>query len=204
MDSVLSSQAQRDKWNRIYQNKLKLSSSEPQSQQKAKPCTLLSEYRYLLPTSGLALDLACGSAGNAFLLTDQGLTTHAWDISDVIIEQIRAQNIALLNPNVLDVENSTLPKNTFAVIVVANYLHRPSCQAISHALVPGGLLFYQTFHRQKLTNTGPSDPNFLLKNNELLSLFSELDPLIHIQLGHQGDLTKGNRDQACLIAQKPI
>ncbi len=50
---------------------------------------VLSEFQHLLPTSGRALDLACGLGGNALLLAAHGLETHAWDISPVGVERLK-------------------------------------------------------------------------------------------------------------------
>ena len=60
------------KWDEIYS----LASASPVA------CTLLSEHKYLLPTEGKALDLACGLGGNALMLAASGLSVEAWDISD--------------------------------------------------------------------------------------------------------------------------
>lgn len=187
--------SQQDKWNRIYRNR----AHQPEPQ----PCTLLSQYQYLLPTKGNALDIACGTGGNAIFLANHGFTTNAWDISDVAVNQLNGRKIARLQASVVDVEEQPMAKNSFDVIVVSCFLHRPLCPAIIEALTPGGLLFYQTFHQQKVSSSGPSNPEFLLKNNELLELFNGLNPLIYQQLSNQGDLELGDRNLASLIAQKP-
>jgi hypothetical protein len=80
-------------------------------------------------------------------------------------------------------------------------LHRPICKHITAALKPNGLLFYQTFHENKLSTTGPSNPKFLLQNQELLKLFSDLKVLFYREDGRQGHVDKGLRDMAYLIAQ---
>ena len=204
--------SQQAKWNQIYRNK-ELEGSRllniPQ------PCSLLSQYHYLLPSHGTAIDIACGAGGNAIFLANHGLTTQAIDISDVAIEQLNRRDVPGLTAHCQDVEkhpaltfsnNSTNAKlnshDKFDVIVVSCYLYRDLCPAIIEALAPGGLLFYQTFHQQKQTSNGPSNPKFLLKNNELLDLFDALDTLIFHQLSDQGDLSQGNRNLSSLIAQK--
>jgi Tellurite resistance protein TehB. len=53
------------------------------------PASMLSTYARLLPTQGLALDLACGLGGNSFFLAKYGLQVDAWDISAVAINQIK-------------------------------------------------------------------------------------------------------------------
>ena len=39
----------------------------------------------------------------------------------------------------------------------------------------GGLLFFQTFSQNKLSDSGPGNPEYLLQPQELLSEFAELD-----------------------------
>ena len=41
------------------------------------PCQVLADNVHLLPTTGIALDLACGLGANALLLAQHGLTTYA-------------------------------------------------------------------------------------------------------------------------------
>ena len=210
----MTKQSQQDKWNQIYKNK---QSKEGQKPNLPQPCSLLTQYHYLLPSHGTAIDIACGAGGNAIFLANHGLDTQAIDISDVAIEQLNSRNIPRLTARCQDLEkqhslrfNTSTTNNKpdslgyFDVIVVSCYLYRDLCPIIIDALAPGGLLFYQTFHQQKQSLTGPSNPNFLLKNNELLDLFSPLDTLTFHQLSNQGDLSQGNRDLSSLIAQKPI
>ncbi len=209
----MTKRSQQEKWNHIYKNK-GLDGDTPSN--LPQPCSLLSQYHYLLPTHGSAIDIACGTGGNAIFLANRGLSTQAIDISDVAIEQLNDRNVPGLTANCQDVEkhpiltstaNSTnatpISQGKFDVIVVSCYLHRDLCHAMIEALAPGGLLFYQTFHQQKQSSNGPSNPKFLLKNNELLDLFDALDTLIFHQLSNQGDLSQGNRDLSSLIAQKP-
>ena len=56
-----------------------------------EPAKVLSDYAYLLPESGTALDLACGRGGNALFLARRGLETHAWDISRNAINELQRQ-----------------------------------------------------------------------------------------------------------------
>ena len=52
------------------------------------------------------------------------------------------------------------PPSSFDVIVVSHFLDRRLAPAIAWALRPGGLLFYQTFAREAVTDQGPSNPEF--------------------------------------------
>jgi SAM-dependent methyltransferase len=166
---------------------------------------VLRENSHLLPVSGTALDLACGLGANALLLAQHGLDTHAWDISPVALEKLKqtGQQQGLdIHTEHRDIEQNPPTPNSFDVIVVSHFLYRPICQDLIAALKPGGLLFYQTYHQQKLGSSGPSSEKFLLKPQELLRLFSNLDIVFYREDGRCGNLEEGLRDLSYLVGQK--
>lgn len=154
----------RQKWDQRYRE----SGTEPRA------ATVLTDNLHLLPTSGTALDLACGLGGNALLLAEHGLTVEAWDISPVAIEKLNklAKGLAI-KTKVVDVTPTALPENQFDVIVVSYFIDRRLTLAIIAALRPGGLLFYQTFNQHQC-GRGPGNPAYRLQENELLTLFAPL------------------------------
>lgn len=169
------------------------------------PCLVLSENAHLLPEAGNALDLACGLGANALFLQQRGLETSAWDISDVAISELQKhadQSGCALQAEVRDVVQSPPAKQSFEVIVVSRFLDRKIIPALIDALKPGGLIFYQTFVLDKQASIGPSNPDYLLKTNELLQLFSSLTVRVYREEGLEGDLEKGLRNEAMLVAQK--
>jgi SAM-dependent methyltransferase len=172
----------------------------------AHACTLLQHYRHLLPQQGVALDLACGRGGNALLLARQGLHTLAWDHSANalnLLQQQALQEGLCIDSQQRDVVLFPPEPGSIDVLVVSRFLHRPLCPALSAALRPGGLLFYQTFCRERPTQTtGPHNPDYLLEAGELLRLFAELHPRIYREEGMLGDLNEGMRGEAWLVAQK--
>jgi len=172
-----------------------------------EPSYSLREFSYLLPETGVALDIACGLGADALFLSQRGLDVHAWDSSQVAIEklhQFAAQKNLNINAQCRDVSAVPPPAASFDVIHVSHFLERELCPAIAAALKPGGLLFYQTFSVEKVdTNHGPSNPDFLLQKNELLRLFSTLQIVVYHELGTLGATDTGLRNRALLIAQKP-
>jgi hypothetical protein len=52
--------------------------------------------------------------------------------------------------------------------VVANYLYRPILEDIVSAVAEGGILIYETFAKGNERFEGPSRPDFLLNQGELL------------------------------------
>ena len=170
------------------------------------PSRLLHDYAHLLPSEGRALDLACGRGGNALLLAGRGLETHAWDSSAVAIAQLdglAARQGLVVQPHCRDLIHHPPEPNNFDVIVVSRFLHRPLCPALAAALRPGGLLFYQSFLRQRRdTQQGPRRGEFLLEEGELLTLFATLQLRLYREEGLGGDLSRGERNEAWLIAQR--
>jgi hypothetical protein len=56
------------------------------------------------------------------------------------------------------------------LIVVTNYLYRPIMKNIVDALSPQGILIYETFMSGNERYGRPSNPDFLLRPNELIDL----------------------------------
>ena len=187
-------QSQQAKWDNRYRG-----------QTPGAPLSLLSDMAYLLPTTGHALDLACGTGANALLLAGRGLQTQAWDISAVAVETLTGHAGDLpLDAQQRDVVAEPPAPATFDVICVAHFLDRELCPAIAAALRPGGLLFYQTFTRDRVDDTGPSSSRYRLESNELLRLFAGLTVRYFREDGVVGDTTLGLRNVACLIAQRSV
>lgn len=192
------------KWNKIHLNQDLGKCAAPM--QEAAASTVLQENRHLLPDTGCALDLACGLGGNALLLARQGLQTSAWDISRAAIDtlQIQAGQSGLhVRTQVRDVEQRPPEPESFDVIVASHFLHRPTVPDLIAALRPGGLLMYQTFTRHKALPGGPNNPDYLLEQGELLSLFAALRPRVYREEASLGDVGQGLRNQALLVASKP-
>jgi tellurite methyltransferase len=177
-----------------------------QSERLPAPAMVLANNLHLLPAVGKALDLACGLGANALLLAEQGLETTAWDLSPVAIERLqeRAKACGLhVETDIRDVQLHPPVPDAFDVVVVSHFLDRNLMPAIAAALRPGGVLFYQTFSREAVTDCGPSNLAFRLETNELLRLGAKLIIRFYREEGRLGDITRGTRDVAMLIAQRP-
>ncbi|MXY14122.1 MAG: methyltransferase domain-containing protein [Proteobacteria bacterium] len=189
-------QAARDKWDRKH-------AESPQA--PPVPARVLTEHARLLPKSGIALDLACGQGGNALFLARRGLVVHAWDISGIAIDELQrlamAENLEI-QTSIRDVSEHPPGPGSFDVICVSFYLERTIIRQIIEALKPQGLLFYQTFIHEKVTDEGPGNPSYRLGPNELLELFAPLHVLAYREEGRTGDLQQGLRDTAWLVGQK--
>ncbi len=164
---------------------------------------VLTRNQALLPRHGRALDIATGLGGNALFLAKAGLQVDAWDISPVAIERLNAaaaQQGLVISTQVRDVIAIPPEDNSYDVIVVSRFLSRELCPAISAALRPGGLLFYQTYMQDRKGDAGPTNPRFLLKKGELPHLFSELEVIFY----EEGDeaMFVGRKYLACCRTKK--
>jgi len=170
-----------------------------------KPATMLLQNQHLLPETGDALDIACGLGSSTLFLAEHGLNTTAWDSSSVALEKVQdfaKQKAVTVSVKQVDLETPLNVEQQFDVITVCHYLYRPLCSFIIDSLKPGGLLFYQTFTQQKTTEEGPSNPAFLLEENELLKLFSQLSPVAYREERDCGNIDQGLRNMAYLVARK--
>lgn len=171
-----------------------------------EPALVLVEHEHLVPAGGgIALDLACGLGASALWLAARGFRVSAWDLSPMAIERLSAEALArrlAVDAAVRDVIAHPPAPDSFDLILVAHFLERSLAPAIASALRPGGVLFYQTFSREAVSDRGPSDPLYRVAPNELLDLFPCLVVRAYRDEGRLGDHRRGIRDLALLIAQR--
>ncbi len=172
----------------------------------AEPARILLENSHLLPQQGRVLDLACGLGANSLFLAEQGLHVSAWDFSSVAIGKLRAvaETCGLsVTAEVRDVVAQPPEPQSFDAIVVTRFLDRSLIPSLITALSPGGVIFYQTFLLDAVDKKiGPKNPIFRLAQNELLELFSSLHLLFYREDGQAGDVNRGVRNEAMLVAGK--
>jgi len=187
----------RQKWDKVY---TEINDEAPQ------PCWVLAEFACLLPKSGAAVDVASGRGGNALFLADAGLQTTAIDISPVGLDCLKLfaeQRRLKVKTRTEALSTECLGINRWDVIVVSNFLQRDLFVGLENALTPGGLLYYETFVKNKCDqNSGPGNTQFLLDDNELIEVFPTLSVRAFFDLQVTGDHQFGLRNRSCLVAQK--
>lgn len=188
-----------DKWDQIY--------SEPVAQ-PASPCYVLAENAHLLPRGGRALDLASGRGGNALFLAKLGLQVEAWDISAVATDLLNRQaSKEDLSVRAKQVDVVTMPPaaNSCEVLVVSQFLERSLFPKIRNAVMVGGLVIYQTYTEDRQEGgAGPSNPDYLLQQGELLQMFAGWQILVYREDALVGDQQQGWRGMAGIVARKPV
>lgn len=122
----------------------------------------------LIRPGGTVLDLAAGRGRHARFLASRGFSVLAVDLDGAALAGL--QDVAGVATRVVDLEGARWPLEgeRFDAIVVANYLHRPSFDAMLGALAVDGVLLYETFAAGNEAYGKPSSPAFLLGRGELL------------------------------------
>jgi SAM-dependent methyltransferase len=133
-----------------------------------EPSTWVRQWAGQITADGRVLDLACGSGRHTRYLASLNHSVEAVDIDATGLAGLA--QIPGVSVRSADLESGPWPyaEAEFAGIVVTNYLHRPSLPKLLSALLPGGMLIYETFAVGNERFGRPSNPNFLLLPGELL------------------------------------
>lgn len=135
------------------------------------PSPWVERFAPLVPDGTPVLDLACGRGRHTRLFLGRGHPVTAID-----------RDVSLLDPPTgtpgltviaADLEGGApwpLEGIRFGGVVVANYLFRPLFPALIGALIPGGVLIYETFAMGNARFGKPRNPDHLLQPGELLEV----------------------------------
>lgn len=156
------------------------------------PPDILARHAALFPTSGHALDLACGQGRGAVWLARRGLDVRGVDVSAVAIGQ--AREVARLagvgdrcHFDVFDLDDGLPPGPAVDVVLCHKFRDRRLDRAIIERLAPGGVLAVVA-----LSEAGGAPGPFRATPGELPAAFAELE---HVAAG-EGD------GQAWLVARR--
>lgn len=132
------------------------------------PSAWVCRWAESISPGGRVLDVACGGGRHARWLAARGHPVEAIDRDPVALAELAA--IPGITARHSDIEAEPWPYSgqTFAGIVVVNYLHRPLFPHLLGALAPGGVLIYETFAAGNERYGRPANPDFLLRPGELL------------------------------------
>ena len=146
----------------------------------AGPSSWLVQNADVLPRRGKAIDVACGAGRHALLLSAAGLSVRAVDRDAESIAELKASARRLgfrVEAEVKDLEtgHADLGEETYDVVLVVNYLHRPLFPVLARALRRGGWLIYETYTTAQAERGHPRNPDFLLEPGELPRLVAPLE-----------------------------
>lgn len=128
-----------------------------------------------------ALDVAMGRGRHALPLARAGFRTFGVDVN---LEAVRAAIAESRREGVrlegwcADLTQHPLPRGRFDVVVVSRYLQRDLFPSLRAAVVPGGVVVYETFTtHQRSLGRPPTSPDHLLEPGELRRHFDGFDVL---------------------------
>ncbi len=163
---------------------------------------------------GPILDLACGAGRNGLYLITNRIPVVFADADPEALAQVRSaladpvfqntRGLADLWP--VDFEQGQarpLENRRFGGIMVFRYLYRPLMEHIRRAIVPGGLVIYETFTVDQPQFGRPKNPDYLLRHDELPGYFDDWDILCRFEGVKEGP--EGGNPQALsrIVAKKP-
>ncbi|MEA3289348.1 MAG: methyltransferase domain-containing protein [Campylobacterota bacterium] len=120
-----------------------------------------------------ALDIACGTGRNSLYLAKNNFKVEALDISQVAIDILTKENHPNIKTTTIDLEGFTPSKNCYDIIIMTNYLDRDIIHHLSQALKKEGFLIIETYMDHENNTKPDSNPDFLLKKDELKSFFDD-------------------------------
>lgn len=173
---------------------------ESDVQTSGTPSAWLVSHARHIKSGGYVLDLACGAGRNARWLAGQGFRVEAVDRDALALASMaQVNNIATFR---MDLEANPWPYPTemFDAIVVCRYLHRPLLMNLATSLKKGGVLIYETFMQGQEQYGRPTNPDFLLKPNELLEVYGQQFQVIGFEQGKSIEFPISVTQKLCAIA----
>ena len=143
----------------------------------------MTRFAALVPAGARVLDVAAGGGRHARLFAARGAHVVAVDVdADALARLADVRGVAT---QVADLERDAWPfaNASFDAIVVANYLHRPRLSHLLDTLATDGVLLYETFAVGNEAFGRPSNPAFLLRQNELLDALRETLVVVAFEQG---------------------
>jgi len=132
------------------------------------PSPWIVQWAGLVTAGATVLDVAAGRGRHALFFAERGHSVTAVDRDTSALPA--HPNIEAVTADLEDGSPWPLSGPTFGAVVVTNYLHRPLFASLLDALGPGGVLLYETFMQGNERFGRPSNPEFLLKDGELLEV----------------------------------
>lgn len=176
---------------------------------RLRPAQLLVDHQDLFSPGNCrnpVLDLACGEGHNGILLALKGCRVVLADRSQEALGKAR-ELAAAMDASVtiwqVDLERKAVNPfegKSYSGILVFRYLHRPLFPYIVEALIPGGILLYETYTLDQAKFGKPRNPDHLLKPGELKEWFGSWT-VIHY---HEGIYTNPRRAVAGIVCRKPV
>ena len=141
---------------------------------------IIEQIKLLAPRRKIQiLDFASGNGRNSIHLAGKNRNITAIDKDSMKLVQYG--HLEYINTICFDLEtnqNWPLKEKYYDIIIVVNYLYRPKIEKLINLLKNGGYLFYETFSVGNKKYGSPKNLNYLLKDRELINLFSKKNEIL--------------------------
>jgi SAM-dependent methyltransferase len=131
-----------------------------------RPSPWVQRCAALIAPGGSVLDVACGRGRHSDMLAATGHNVTAIDGDTSRLTP--RPGIEIVEADLEDGSSWPLAGRMFDGIVVTNYLYRPLFPVLIDSLTPDGVLIYETFAIGNEHLGRPRNPDFLLRDGELL------------------------------------
>jgi len=157
----------RIKWNRKYRE-------TPDLLQERPPAAFVQKYAKAENEHEKAIDLACGNGRNTLYLAKNGFSVDAVDISSVALSSL-SERLKELPVKVIeaDLDTFTPEYGKYDLFVMTNYLDRALIRRCAEQMKKGSKFIIETYMQHELNEKRNSNPDFLLRDRELFSLFDD-------------------------------
>ena len=137
----------------------------------------------VVPAPARALDVAMGRGRHALALARAGFRTFGVDATLDAVREAVARAAAegfSVRGWCADLTRSPLPRERFELVLVTRFLQRDLFGSIRRAVVPTGVIMYETFTvNQRAHGTGPTSPDHLLQPGELRDRFDGFEVMFY-------------------------
>jgi SAM-dependent methyltransferase len=167
------------------------------------PSTWVTRFAPLIAAGGEVLDFACGSGRHARWLAQRGYRVEAVDRDGIALQLLHG--LPKVHTLEADLESGHWPYGgrSFDGLVVTNYLFRPRFDQLLDLLRPGGVLIYETFMLGNERFGKPSNPDFLLRPNELLQRLAGNWSIVAFEQGEVQQPRPAAIQHVCAVRGQP-
>jgi SAM-dependent methyltransferase len=164
-----------------------------------EPSSWVKKCAEMVIEGGSVLDVACGKGRHTRYFLAKGHSVTAVDIDTTGLDDIADNRYLGVIEADLELFGWPFGGMEYDAIVVTNYLHRPMFPDLIETLAPGGVLIYETFALGNEAFGKPSNPDFLLRENELRDYFGRHLQVLCYEQVFEENPTVGLKQRICAI-----
>jgi len=147
------------------------------------PSRWVARFSRLVANGGTVLDVACGRGRHSRWFAARGFRVVAVDRDTAALNRLASVTGVTAVSADLEADPWPFEREKFDAIIVANYLHRALFPSLLRALADDGVLVYETFAHGNELYGKPSNPDFLLTEDELLTVVGRSLTIVAFEQG---------------------